>query len=296
MLYHVKRGDTLQKIAAKFNTTPQAIMEANVICNPNFISANTPLIIPEPNIKLPKSQGQVPYYIMQYGDTYSCLSKQFNISINSLIYMNKFNPNFIPTGSEILVGEYLSNPLELKEKWETMGNTKCNKLSEEEVYDIYYNGSFIWQALGNQSIPYLLNLLENTCDIVRFYSIVSLGRIARNSQNVINALTNMTNDKSELISNTAEFALNRIYLVNKYSKRIHITLTENRIYDNPNLKSNFFPIPTGSQVMSLNWAIPSPTGEVNMAGDVILYDRVRFFAINRDGYIPRLGLNQINVI
>ncbi|SHJ68017.1 LysM peptidoglycan-binding domain-containing protein [Tepidibacter formicigenes] len=296
MLYYVKRGDTLQKIAIQFNTTPKAIMEANVICNPNFISAGEPLIIPNPNIKLPKSQGQPPYYIVKFGDTYLCLSKEFNIPVKSLIYMNKFNPTSIPTGSEILVGDYMGSPIDLKEQWETIGNTKCDKLTEDEIYNVYYNGSFIWQTLGNQSIPYLLDLLKHNCDIVRFYSIVSLGRIAPNNLNVINTLINMTSDKSELVSTAAQLALDRITLVEQYGKRMHITVVENRIYDEPNLKANSFLVPIGNTVMSLNWAIPSITGEKNMTGDVILYDRVRFFSTGQDGYMPRLGFNEINVI
>ncbi len=296
MLYYVKRGDTLNSIAKAFNISIEDIQKANVICNPNFITIGEPLIIPEKNMNLPKSQGEGPYYITQYGDTYWCLSKEFNIPIKSLVYMNKLNPNFIPTGYELLIGNYLGNPEKLKAKWNTTGKTACDTLTQEQVHDIYYNGSFIWQALGYLSISYLLELLKNPCDIVRFYSIVSLGRIAPNSNRVIAALNAMINDPSELVSNAANLALRRIELVQKYNKRMHVTIVENRFFDEPNLKSKPIILPIGSDVMSLNWAIPSPTGEKDIFGNILLYDRVLLLNTGQNGYIPRLGLSEINVI
>lgn len=296
MLYYIKRGDTLQRIASSFNTTPQSIMQANVICNPNYLSAGEPIIIPNPAITLPKSQGQGPYYITKYGDTFWCLSRQFNIPIQTLIYTNRVNPNLLPIGYELLIEPYLANPYELKERWDSIGKTKCHSLSEEDVDNIFYNGSFIWQALGNKSIPFLLELLKNPCDIVRFYSIVSIGRIAPNSDRVTNALNSMENDKSALVSTAASLALNRIELVQRWNPRIHVTIVENRFYSSPNLKSQSFPLPIGSEVMSLSWAIPSPTGEKSLTGDVLLYDVVRILNTGQDGFIPRLGLNEINVI
>jgi len=296
MLYYVKRGDTLQRISNRFNVSQQSIIKANVICDPAYITVNTPLIIPEVSVELPKSQGQPPYYIVQFKDTFLCLSKEFNTTVNNLIHMNKLNPNMIPTGYEILIGDYLQSPDELNKLWEETGNNKCDELSSDQVYSIYYNGSFTWQALGKQSIPYLIELLNNPCDIVKYYSIVSLGRIGSNNKKVIDELIKLIPYENELVSNAAKWSLLRIDLVNKYSKRMHVTTAENRIYDTPDLKSNSFTVPTGSQIMSLNWSIPSPTDEKNIFGETLLYDRVRFFTTGQDGYLPRLGFNEINAI
>ncbi|WP_099188892.1 LysM peptidoglycan-binding domain-containing protein [Tepidibacter mesophilus] len=296
MLYYVRRFDTLQRISNRFNVPSEAIIKANVICDPNYITVNTPLIIPEPNISLPKSQGQPPYYIVQFRDTFLCLSKEFKTTVNNLIYMNRLNPNMIPTGYEILIGDYLQNPDELSKLWEDTGNSKCDELSPDQVYNIYYNGSFTWEALGRQSIPYLMRLINNPCDIVKYYSIVSLGRIGSNNNKVIGELTKFIDYENELISNAARWTLLRISLVRDHSKRMHVTTVENRIYDSPDLNSNSFTVPAGSQVMSLNWSIPSPTNEKNIFGETLLYDRVRFFTTGQDGYLPRLGFNEINVI
>lgn len=296
MLYYVRRGDTLQRIANRFDVSQQSIIKANVICDPNYITVNTPLIIPEEGVELPKSQGQSPYYIIQFRDTFLCLSKEFNTSVNNLIYMNRLNPNMIPTGYEILIGDYLKNPDELGKLWEDTGNYKCDELSEDQVHNIFYDGSFAWQALGKQSIPYLIELLDNPCDIVKYYSIVSLGRIGSNNKTVIDELIKLIDYENELVSNAASWALLRIDLANKYSTRMHVTTAENRIYDSPDLNSNSFTVPAGSQIMSLNWSIPSPKDEKNVFGETLLYDRVRFFTTGQDGYIPRLGFNEIDVI
>ena len=296
MLYYVRRGDTLQRIANRFDVSQQSIIKANVICDPNYITVNTPLIIPEEGVELPKSQGQSPYYIIQFRDTFLCLSKEFNTSVNNLIYMNRLNPNMIPTGYEILIGDYLQSPDELSKLWEDTGNYKCDKLSEDQVHNIFYDGSFVWQALGKQSIPYLIELLDNPCDIVKYYSIVSLGRIGSNNKTVIDELIKLIDYENELVANAASWALLRIDLANKYSTRMHVTTAENRIYDAPDLNSNSFTVPAGSQIMSLNWSIPSPTNEKNVFGETLLYDRVRFFTTGQDGYLPRLGFNEINAI
>lgn len=296
MLYYVKRFDTLQKIANRFNVSEQSIIKANVICDPNYLTPNTPLIIPDSNIDLPKSQGQPPYYIVQFRDTFLCLSKEFNTTVNNLVYMNRLNPNMIPTGYEILIGNYLQSPDELSKLWSDTGNYKCDELSEDQVHNIYYNSSFVWQALGNQSIPYLIELLNNPCDIVKYYTIVSLGRIGSSNNKVISNLTKLIDYENELVSNAARWALLRISLVRDHSKRMHVTTTESRIYDSPDLNSSSFSVPAGSPIMSLNWSIPSPTNEKNIFGETQLYDRVRFFTTGQDGYLPRVGFNEINAI
>jgi LysM repeat protein len=64
MFYVVRLGDSLAGIAKRFGSTIETIMEANIICNPNFIFIGQPVIIPEADIDLPKSGGY-PYYVVQ---------------------------------------------------------------------------------------------------------------------------------------------------------------------------------------------------------------------------------------
>ena len=45
-MYYVKKGDTLKKIAAKFNTTVDAILQLNNIANPDHIEVGQVITIP----------------------------------------------------------------------------------------------------------------------------------------------------------------------------------------------------------------------------------------------------------
>ena len=47
MIYYVKLGDTISKIAERFNTTVENILEANEISNQNYVLQDQRLIIPE---------------------------------------------------------------------------------------------------------------------------------------------------------------------------------------------------------------------------------------------------------
>ncbi|GAB6099754.1 DUF3794 domain-containing protein [Halanaerocella petrolearia] len=54
IIYVVQSGDTLYKIAARYNTTVDAIVEANDIDNPNYIDVGQKLIIPKNIIDRPR--------------------------------------------------------------------------------------------------------------------------------------------------------------------------------------------------------------------------------------------------
>ncbi|KXZ40304.1 LysM domain-containing protein [Alkalithermobacter thermoalcaliphilus JW-YL-7 = DSM 7308] len=295
MLYYVQRGDTLSKIATKFNTSTEKIKEANVICNPNFLYQGQVLIIPKEDIILPKSQGQGPYYVVQPGDTLSCLSKEFNLPITTIAFVNRLaNPNIIFAGSELLMGDYIMNPNNLKKLWEDTA-LSCDEITEEDIHNIYYKGSFIWESLGYSAIPYLLNLIQNPCKTVILYSMISLGRIAPSNSNVINVLLELAQSTDETISTLSRIVLRRIELA-RSNRRIHIILNNTRAYTEPSLESSSFILPESSEIMSLNWAIPSPTGEKNEAGEVLLYDRIFIFNTGTEEFIPRNKFNEINMI
>ena len=103
MLYIVQPGDTLLNIARRFDSSLRAILEANVICNPNLIFVGEPLIIPSPAQELPLA-GAGPYYVVLPGDTLYCLVRETGTSVNVLTEINDLvNPNLIFAGSELQV-------------------------------------------------------------------------------------------------------------------------------------------------------------------------------------------------
>ena len=94
--YYVQKGDTLRKIAAKFNTTVDAILKMNTgITNPNLIYVGQA-------IKLPSG---VSSYIVQKGDTLRIIAGKYGTTVDALLKLNPgiTNPNLIYVGQVIKV-------------------------------------------------------------------------------------------------------------------------------------------------------------------------------------------------
>ncbi len=296
MLYYVQPGDTLWNIARRFNTTVSAILDANVICNPNLIFTGQPLIIPRPGLELPTA-GAGPYYVVLPGDSLYCLARQLGTTVAVLAGINSLaNPDLIYSGSELLIiPDTVPDPVTLKAEWESTGGFPCEEIPEFTIYGIYYLGTFRWASLGRRALPYLLDLLNHSCYIVRLYTLEALGRIGRNSQVTV-ALTPLLNDPNPSVAKQAAFTLRRISLVQSYGKRVHLLTTNNELITNLNTGTPVVPIPEGTEIVVLRWHIPSPTGEEGPRGGIQIYDRVQVVNTGQIGYLPRFGLEQLTFI
>lgn len=293
MLYFVKSGDTLFEISRRFGTTVQAILAANVICNPDLIFVGQPLIIPGPELELPQAGGG-PYYVVLPGDTLWCLAREFNTTISVLAAINQIpNPNLIFAGAELLIGPEVPDPVTLKGTWERTAEQFCDVMSSLQIHGIYYLGSFQWEALGRRAIPYLQQLLTNPCDVVRIYTVISFGRLGLDQQ-VQQALRGVLNDPA--VADLARFALRRIELVQQGGERVHILISNDTLLAEPNLQSPGKPLPAGTEVIALRWHIPSPTGEEGPRGDIQVYDYVQVAATGQKGFLARVGFNEILLI
>src|SRR5215208_3116061 len=92
--YYAQSGDTLRKIAAKFNTSVDAILKSNPqITNPNLIYAGQAISIP----------AGVSTYAVQRGDTLRIIANEFGTTVDSLLSLN---PN-ITNVNLIYVGQVL---------------------------------------------------------------------------------------------------------------------------------------------------------------------------------------------
>ncbi|MEW6446767.1 MAG: LysM peptidoglycan-binding domain-containing protein [Bacillota bacterium] len=293
MLYIVQSGDTLFEISRRFGTTVPAILEANVICNPDLIFVGQPLIIPRPGLQLPKAGGG-PYYVVLPGDTLWCLARQFNTTISVLAAINQIpNPNLIFAGSELLIGPEVPDPEVLKETWERTAEQFCDVMSSLQIHGIYYIGSFQWEALGRRAVPYLLQLLSNPCDVVRIYTVISFGRLSLDRQ-VRQALKEVLNDPA--VADLAGFALRRIELAQQGRERVHILTNDSTLLAEPNLGAQGTLLPSGTEVVALRWYIPSPTGEEGPRGGIQVYDYVQVVATGQKGFLARAGFNEILLI
>ncbi|MEW6172403.1 MAG: LysM peptidoglycan-binding domain-containing protein [Bacillota bacterium] len=293
MLYFVQPGDTLYLIAGRFGTTIEAILGANVICNPDIIFPGEVLIIPEPGLDLPKAGGG-PYYVVRPGDTLWCLAREFGTTVEVLAQINRIpDPNYILAGSELLLGPEIPDPAQLKETWERTAEQYCDTFNSLQIHGIYYIGSFQWEALGRKAIPYLLQLLRNPCDIVRAYTVISFGRLGLNRQ-VRTALGGVSGDPA--VADLVPLALRRIDLVAQGSKRVHLIMRDTTLLDWPQIGSSGTPLPAGTEVIALRWHIPSPTGEEGPRGGIQLYDYVQAVSTEQTGFLARAGFDEILLI
>ena len=97
-VYYAVRGDTLRKIAAKFNTTVDAILKVNPqITNPNIIYVGQAITIP--------GQAQISTHIVQRGDTLRIIANRYGTTVDALLALNPGikNPNLIYVGQVIRV-------------------------------------------------------------------------------------------------------------------------------------------------------------------------------------------------
>jgi LysM repeat protein len=294
-LYHVKKGDTFWLIAQKFKTTVASITKANVICNSSLIFPGEAFIIPDPSLPLPKAGG-IPYYVVRPSDTLGCLAREFGTEVDILAASNRLpNPNQILAGQELLVTGQIPNPSELKTQWENLGGwPSCDLIPPISIHGIYYNGTFLWEALGPAALRYLIPLLQNPCSVVRIYTVISLARIACD-HSARAALTSMADDPDPTIRALIPLALKRIEM-GSGKRNIHLITTGTRLYAEPNLNSPYSELPAGTEIKALRWSIPSPSGEEGPRGDIQIYDRVKVLATGKAGFIPRIGFNEIVLV
>lgn len=94
-VYYVQRGDTLKKIAAKFNTTVDAILQLNHILNPDLIYVGQGITLP----------AGLSTYIVQRGDTLKIIANRFGRTVDNLLAVNPGikNANLIYVGQVIRI-------------------------------------------------------------------------------------------------------------------------------------------------------------------------------------------------
>lgn len=93
--YIVIKGDTLSKIASKYNTTVSDLVQINNINNPNIIYENQ-------FIKVPVKSSNNIIYTVQKGDTLSNIAIKYNTSVDSIVKLNS-----IADKNKIYVGQVL---------------------------------------------------------------------------------------------------------------------------------------------------------------------------------------------
>ncbi|MFS0862811.1 LysM peptidoglycan-binding domain-containing protein [Fredinandcohnia sp. 179-A 10B2 NHS] len=294
MLYIVQAGDTLFGIANRYKSSIQSIIGANIICNPNYIFIGQPLIIPNPEVDLPKAGGS-PYYVVNVGDSLWCLASQFSQSIQVVAEANQIkNINQIYVGQELLIGVNQPNPTELFETW-NITEDECEFLNSAGLYGVYYLGSFLWESLGIRALPYLKRLLTHPCMEVRYHAVMSLGRISTGGE-TYTLLLQATQDPDQNVAELASLAVKRFQLVQRWSKRVHVVTSDTLLFRNIDVSSSSTSISRGTPVIVIRWYIPSPTGEVIPPGRLATFELIQNLETGEVGYIERVGYGAIQLL
>ncbi|MCF7668663.1 MAG: LysM peptidoglycan-binding domain-containing protein [Verrucomicrobia bacterium] len=96
--YVVKGGDSLVEIAGQFGVTVDALVQANVLAEPNTIFPGQELAIPADS-----EAGSRPYTVRN-GDTLEIIAQEFGIDVEDIVTSNNLdNPNRIFTGQVLQI-------------------------------------------------------------------------------------------------------------------------------------------------------------------------------------------------
>ncbi|MCK9276038.1 MAG: LysM peptidoglycan-binding domain-containing protein [Syntrophales bacterium] len=99
LLYRVKKGDRLEEIAQRFDTTIEMVMEQNNLKSKNLIYAGQELAIGKTVISEPSKS----VHLVKKGETLSSIARKYDIAVEALIKMND-----ITSEDRIYVGQLLN--------------------------------------------------------------------------------------------------------------------------------------------------------------------------------------------
>lgn len=101
-VYTVQKGDTLYRIARKFNITVAELARINNLNDRNRLSIGMGLIIPD-NDKNTLPTLSTSFYVVQKGDTLTSIANKFHTTVASLKQNNKLTKDTIYVGQKLYV-------------------------------------------------------------------------------------------------------------------------------------------------------------------------------------------------
>ena len=103
-IYIVKKGDSLWKIANKYNTTVEKLKSANNL-KTNTLSVGQKLVIPSISVSPEVSDT----YIVQKGDSLWSIANKFNMTVSELKNLNNLTNNLLSIGQVLKIKDSSSN-------------------------------------------------------------------------------------------------------------------------------------------------------------------------------------------
>ncbi len=103
--YSIQTGDTFYAIAREYNTTVEALIQANPGVNPNNLRVGQQICIPTAPAPSECPEGTFSYTI-KTGDTFYSIAQQYNTTVEALIdYNPDMDPDSLQIGQQICVPE-----------------------------------------------------------------------------------------------------------------------------------------------------------------------------------------------
>lgn len=217
-MYTVKSGDTLYKIAQKYNTTVQKIMDLNYLKNTN-LAVGQVLRIPE--MFTPEDEMVLPNYVnyvVKSGDNLYSIARKFNVNVDTIIKDNVLTSNVLKVGQNLKI--------RLKD-----------------------NNNVIEECIGVDYTPPISNTQTITYTVKKGDSLYS---IAKRFNTSVDILVNINNLKSNSLSIGQVLKIpsssnsGRVYIVksgdNLYSIARKFNTSVNEIKRKNNLTSNLLNI------------------------------------------------------
>lgn len=103
-IYTVKKGDSLWKIANKYNTTVEKLKSANNL-KTNTLSVGQKLVIPSISVSPEVSDT----YIVQKGDSLWSITNKFNMTVSELKNLNNLTNNLLSIGQVLKIKDSSNN-------------------------------------------------------------------------------------------------------------------------------------------------------------------------------------------
>jgi len=111
-VYTVQLDDTLSAIACRYDTTVQALVQANNIKNPDLIHPGQRLVIPSTS-PIPEPTAQAQVHVVQRGETLYRIARRYGTTVQALAAANNLaNPNLIHWGQKLIIPSATASPAE----------------------------------------------------------------------------------------------------------------------------------------------------------------------------------------
>ena len=232
-IYVVEPGDSLYKIAEKFNTTVDEIKELNGLTS-NNLDVGDELLIPKP--KYPNNDNNTGNnffnYTVEFGDTLYSIAREYNTTVNVLKEINNLNSNILQVGQVLKIPTRITNEDTSNYIIYTVNGLSSNLISIGQVLKIPSTTN------NNQTnyLTYIVKSGDSLYKIANLYStsvdeIKNLNNLTSNNLSIGQVLKIPTSS-SNYISYTVKSGDSLYKIANSYNT------TVSKIKELNNLQSN----------------------------------------------------------